>query len=243
MTENIHPASGQDEILPDGEAFTVEMLGAWVEPVPIQPGDFMVNVRLTTASARSFASLHLAAADLEFALQCLRMADERGRPTNSDIELKALISAGVITYARCFATGVRVEKLSADSLATLVTGFDADVHEYLMHLRNRHVAHSVNNFEEAESFGLLLRTANAAPRNGGAVGVTVKQSIGISKLLVRKAIDHICAVKGFVEADLVSRRQVVYAEFKEAFDRGDQFELAPLIKLTDRSSVSRPRIG
>lgn len=62
------------------------------------------------------------------------------------MEWEALSTAACVAYARCFLSGVR-QSLDAEELnatdPTLRTG-----HEFVVALRNKHVAHSVNAFEQ-----------------------------------------------------------------------------------------------
>ena len=78
----------------------------------------------------------------------------------------------------------------------------------------------------------------AAWRDGCAIGVTIKQTIRMSRRLVRAAMAHIESLRSFLNADLASRRLDVYAEFKEAFAKGERWEPAP-IRLPDRADSSR----
>ncbi len=62
------------------------------------------------------------------------------------IEWEALSTAACISYARCFSSGVR-QSLDSDLLNT------ADVelkklHNFVLNFRDKHIAHSVNSFEE-----------------------------------------------------------------------------------------------
>ena len=242
MTDSVEPdPNAVYDPLVDGEILTVGTPFTWVNPVRIEAGESMVPLLLRSAKARSFAALHLVSGDLSFATQCLSKAYARGKPDISDIEARALISAGVIAYARCFKTGVRIERLNADTLSNSVAGFDLEIHEYLIALRDKHVAHSVNNFEDAETFAMTLASPQAQLRDAGAVGAIIKQSIGIARLRVRKAIAHISSVMTYVDADLDTRRHEVYAEFKESFEKGETFAAAPLLKATDPKSVWRSR--
>lgn len=64
-------------------------------------------------------------------------------------EWEAISSAGVVRYARCFCSGVR-HSLSR----TLFDDVDSEfyeAHELFIDMRNKHVAHSVNEFEENDA--------------------------------------------------------------------------------------------
>jgi hypothetical protein len=62
------------------------------------------------------------------------------------IEWEAITSAAVVRYARCFSRGVR-----SNLSHTLVDAANQQLredHQYFIDMRNKHVAHSVNAFEE-----------------------------------------------------------------------------------------------
>lgn len=62
------------------------------------------------------------------------------------IDWEALSTAACIAYARCFVSGVRQ---SLD--ATLLNSAESELlstHEFVLNFRNKHIAHSVNSYEE-----------------------------------------------------------------------------------------------
>lgn len=67
------------------------------------------------------------------------------RPLNLQL-LDALSTAAVVRYARCFEGGVR-KRLDQGSVAAVDPAF-ARIHDYFFYLRQKHLSHSVNEFEE-----------------------------------------------------------------------------------------------
>jgi hypothetical protein len=69
---------------------------------------------------------------------------------------EALAHAAAVAYARCFGTGVcpplPVAELGAASAEI------REIHEFIMDLRNKHIAHSVNVFEENRVIAKVLFT-------------------------------------------------------------------------------------
>lgn len=61
-------------------------------------------------------------------------------------EWEAISSAAVVRYARCFSSGVR-QRLSRSLFDDAEPNF-AEGHNFFIEMRNKHVAHSVNEFEE-----------------------------------------------------------------------------------------------
>lgn len=69
------------------------------------------------------------------------------------ILIQNLWTAALIRYARCFASGKRF-KLDISLLKNL-EGEPVKVHELYINLRNKHIAHSVNPFEQYED-GMII---------------------------------------------------------------------------------------
>lgn len=62
------------------------------------------------------------------------------------IEWEALSTATCVSYARCFISGVR-QSLDCKLLEAAESEYKA-LHNFVVALRNKHIAHSVNSFEE-----------------------------------------------------------------------------------------------
>lgn len=76
---------------------------------------------------------------------CERLASE-GEHKLDSTSVEAFSAAAVMRYARCFSTGVR-QWLPIDILSKAEAHLQ-QAHEHFMHLRSKHIAHSVNPFEE-----------------------------------------------------------------------------------------------
>lgn len=76
---------------------------------------------------------------------CERLAEE-GAHKLDFTSVEAFSAAAVVRYARCFSTGVR-QWLSIDLLSKAEAHLQ-QAHEHFMHLRSKHIAHSVNPLEE-----------------------------------------------------------------------------------------------
>lgn len=151
----------------------------------------MPEFQISIAGAARLASLAGIKADLEQVLEyCDRMIDRYagahlkkspfdivGFTTHVDfIDWEALSTAAGVTYARCFVSGVRA---SLD--AALLDGADTELrstHEFILHFRNKHAAHSVNSFEEnsvtvhvEENFQSSAEIVSAVPRHNRQTGL------------------------------------------------------------------------
>lgn len=233
--EDIHDISTQ------GEAFSSDFSFTWISPGPIEAGEAIAPAKLTTQAARVFAALHLILGDLAFAEECLNAANEIGIPDDKNLHSKALIFSGVVSYARCFKSGVRALTLTPNALHDKGTPFDNNIHEYLIALRDKHVAHSVNDFEQCETVAIVIGKPGVGWRDGSAIGVVKKQSIGISKALIQQAVSHINILRNFLEAELPAQHIALHADFVENFNKTGKWEMAPIMKPSDRSKVAERR--
>lgn len=233
--------SDVDNIHNQGEAISSGLSFTWINPGPIEAGEHIVPAKLSSDTARTFAALHLIMGDLTFAIDCLKMADEAGIPDSSNLQSKALIFSGVVGYARCFKTGVRSITLDPKILIHRGAPFDENIHSYMIALRDKHIAHSVNDFEDCEAIAIMIGKPGSGWRDGSGVGVVMKQTIGMSRILLQQAIQHIEALKQFIEADLSVQRNAVYVEFQENLAKTGKWEMAPIVKFPDRAKISERR--
>ena len=86
----------------------------------------------------------------------LQLLDEN---SNDDVLLRSYWTAALISYIRCFATGKRFG-LSPETVFKGREGA-TEVHEFVLDLRTKHIAHSVNPFEQTV-VGVIL----SAPESG-----------------------------------------------------------------------------
>jgi hypothetical protein len=133
-------------------------------------------------------------------------------------------------------SGVRAIKLTPETFSSEDVTFNAEIHEYLISLRNKHISHSVNEFESCEA-----GTPGLGWRDGGAIGVAETQSIGLSRAMVRHAIAHITGAVNFLSTTIEKQRAELYNEFKTQFAKDGKWEMAPLARVPDRSNISKRR--
>lgn len=83
------------------------------------------------------------------------------KPANHPFDDHTLLTSSmwvsmIITYARCFATGIRF------GLTPDIFNFHQDAiqikktHKYFIDMRSKHIAHSINSKESSETFAILL---------------------------------------------------------------------------------------
>jgi hypothetical protein len=111
----------------------------------------------------------------------------------------------------------------------------------LIALRDKHVAHSVNDFEKCDAIAVMIGKPGSVWRDGSGIGVVKKQTVGISRALVRKAIAHINTLRQFLESQLPAQRVALHAEFQAKLAKTGKWEMAPIMKLSDCSKVAERR--
>lgn len=150
------------------------------------------NYRLLVPEARRLASLESVKQDLLGVLEyCDRLAaQDHDRP---DFFLWDSLCAGaVVRYARCFSSGAR-DQLHHNFLDG-ASEEHRHLHEYLIAVRSKHVAHSVNWFEETDVTVMIREEDNSiqsvAAGHGRVVGLDSDMPDRIRQL-VRWLISHV----------------------------------------------------
>lgn len=225
-----------------GERPSVQMRMTWIKDgVEIPAGTMIGQHKLNSTASDEYAALHMILDDLVFAEDCFTEADKLGVPDATSTFSKALIHSGTVAYARCFKSGVRAVKLSADKFSSSFPGFDREAHDYLMALRDKHFAHSVNSFERSEAFGIVVAKPGERWREGNGVGVMLQTSIGLNRKMLRVIAMHVERMKVWIGADLAARRVPLYEEFKAILESGASVEMVPMVSIPDRAAVTARR--
>jgi hypothetical protein len=155
----------------------------------------MPIAELKSSLAQELADRAAVFQDLTFCVACCDRAIESLRSDTKDLLLiRALWTAALVTYARCFASGVRFG-LTPD-LFDHFEGEPRKVHQYYLDLRNKHVAHSVNPYEQIV-VGAVLSPPDSTIRNvegiATLVGTNVSESVESVeqfRTLARTALKH-----------------------------------------------------
>ncbi|NDL61000.1 hypothetical protein [Phytoactinopolyspora mesophila] len=144
-----------------------------INPQGPQPdtGEDMPIVRIRLPSAEAYADTISVIADLQFVVSCCeRLHAELNRDQADGLVIQALWSAAVVAYARCFGTGKRQAVSVAD-----VEGLGAlELHEWVMNMRNKHVAHAVNPFEKVDIGAVLSKPDSTTGQVEGIAEILIK---------------------------------------------------------------------
>jgi hypothetical protein len=123
-------------------------------PIPAQ----LRVVPLDMPSAQILADYASVVQDLRFVQGCCRhlltvLAQPEGQRDST--LMKALWSAALVAYARCFGTGKRSGLTIEDVKGLPLQGEFLEYHKWLRDMRDKNVAHSVNPFEQVKVGALL----------------------------------------------------------------------------------------
>jgi hypothetical protein len=140
--------------------------------------------------AKKLADLGAIIQDLGFTMKtCSRLKKLLKEESQDSLLIESMWTAALIRYARCFATGKRIGL--SESIFDGLVGEPHEIHKIYIDLRNKHIAHSVNPFEQMV-VGLVL-----SPQSSHA-----RKVIGVATLSMR----HICpSVEGVHQLGLLSK--------------------------------------
>jgi hypothetical protein len=156
---------------------------------------------------------------------------------------KGLIHAAVIAYARPFANGVRGFRLTPEFFGDAWTDAAHQLHDYLYALRDKHVAHSVNDFERATTVGVVVtdKSFRLLGTNPSGVGVTKLSMVGLPMSNLKLCPAHIGGMISLIESRIAELRATIHQQIRPLLQVGEIIEMAPLFAFADRSKVGERR--
>lgn len=214
----------------------------FVDLTRIEAGELIAPAKIDSEAGRKYAALQLILADLSFALECFKEADKLGLPDSANLHSKALIFSAVVAYARPFMTSVREIRLDQTFFAGEGgQGFDVKLHDYLVAVRNKHVAHSVNEFERCEATGVMVGSSDHSKWRPAGVGFTQHSIIGLSRSIVEQSIGQLSNMLAALTAEIERRRIALFQDFREKFEQDGKWEMAPMFRFPARDNAPKRR--
>lgn len=132
--------------------------------------------KVNSPEAQKLADLAAIIQDFRTIMQiCSRLKNLLDENSKDHILIESLWVSALIKYARCFTSGKRFG-LSKDIYQNL-QGEPLKAHQFYIDLRNKHIAHSVNPFEQME-VGFVLSSINESE----------KKIVGVSTLAMRHIV-------------------------------------------------------
>ncbi len=208
----------------------------------IQKGEYITLAKVDSELAQRLAAFYLVQKDFEFAIDCLREALENGIPDAHNLPSRAFIYSGVVAYARPFMSDVRQLKLAPDTFVEINPAFDLTIHQFLMDVRSKHIAHSVNEFDYCRAVASMVGSNETSWRPGGGVSIADTRVIGLSGALVDQAIVHIDAMLSFLSTQVDTLNAQVYEAFAAQFSKDGKWEMAPAGHLPNRQRAGKRRL-
>ncbi|MEV7767854.1 hypothetical protein [Microbacterium sp. NPDC086615] len=203
----------------------------------LPPGQRVVQVPNSTLVARlaDLTSLHR---DFQMARQFISAFADLGRyEVEPDSPNQALWMTAVVMYARAFANGVRH---AARPDVTVFDDEDRAAHDYLIAMRNKFIAHSVNAFEQVSPFAVI---SGEAEETFKVVGVGTQ--LGMFARMSRAGALRLASLCDIQMTEINGRIEIARNEIKkELTRRGPRYVLGlPELGMVrvDESAVSRSR--
>jgi hypothetical protein len=143
---------------------------------------------ISTEAGNQRADLTLAVQDLERVAVCCSEILKRNAHPLADLISGALFDSAIVRYGRCFTRG---QRFPLKSFLSRLTRAERELHDFVLGLRNRYLAHSENEFE------MMGTTIHIAPSEDGKVvrgglGLTGGGTLGVG-------LDEIARFQGLAE--------------------------------------------
>lgn len=235
-------ASPASDLDPKKERAFITGKYQWIENQRVEAGEQILQAKIDTTLSKNLEAICMLYGDIDFAADCFEEAFQHGIPDVSNLYSKAFIHAGIVAYARAFVSGVRQTKLDENFFSEMRDpNFDTEIHEHLMSLRNKHIAHSVNEFDYCRIAAIVLGTHERGWRDGKGLAFNQLHTIGISGAMLEKAISQAKAVRAFLSKHIENSCAAVHQEFAAKFAETGTFEMAPIGYIPDRTKVAKRR--
>jgi hypothetical protein len=200
------------------------------------------HVEVRFGEARELADALSVAMDLDFVIEVLtRLAQHLREPDPDGVHARAYWSAALIAYVRCFATGKRAaltpdvfEGISGPEHSAEV------VHQHFKDMRDKHIAHSVNPFEQV-TVALMLSPESSTERKVEGVGTLMMQHLSPTVEGVESLLELAKIARRHVAARVKDAQAATLAKGEEA-DVEALYEKAGLkLHVPGPEQAGRPR--
>jgi hypothetical protein len=158
----------------------------------------LFGAKVEYKEAKNLADLTLVLQDLTFTVDILKRLIKLLKDDSEDnILIQSYGIAALISYIRCFSAGKRLG-LSEDIFKNdKLEGDPLGCHRYFKNLRDKHIAHSVNPFEQVT---VDLQLSNPKSKKREVLGVVV-----LSQKLICTTLE---GVETFLRLALIAREEV-----------------------------------
>lgn len=161
--------------------------------------------KANSSEAQKLADLTAIIQDFKSIMQaCSRLKNLLEKNSQENLLIESLWVSALIKYARCFATGKRCPGLTENIFQDL-HGEPLKAHQFYINLRNKHIAHSVNPYEQMEVGFVLSSVVEQEKKIIGVSTLTMRHIVSDKKgvqqlgMLSKIAHDKICSMAKVVE--------------------------------------------
>lgn len=203
-------------------------------------------VRLTSETAELLEDLVAITHDLAFVrsacVELLGRLPEHGA-SESDVLVEALFTAILVGYARCFGSGVR-HRLTNDDIGALhLAGDPIGFSDHARAMRDKHVAHAVNPFEQVAAGVVLMPLEDGAERSVQGVAFGQMRMTSWDRESIALLADLATALQRATAKRIEAASETLKSE-AQALPVDEVYALPPLILTApgpDLAKVSRRR--
>jgi hypothetical protein len=233
------------------------MSWVWVEACQIEKGEIICPIVLESDDAKEYADCAAITGDLTYARFCFSRARNLGAEIPAAVEDKtederteirrkkqvyrAFVNAGLMSYARAFDMGRRRIKLRPDEFSHW-SDQTRKLHDHLYALRQKHVAHSVNEYEYCEPIGMIVLNS-AGQRKAGLLGLGIVSliAVGMPDGALKAAIEMIDDLRTRMGERMNAVGRRVRDSLKQHLDNGGSWQMAPIAHIPDPQNAGKPR--
>jgi hypothetical protein len=184
------------------------------------------TVQLTGPTAETLADLLSCQADLAHCVELLDAQLDRPEAQQNDTVGRGLWEAAVLAYARVFASGVRHRARIPNHAVSAIDPLAMTLHEWLLGLRDKHLAHSVNAFDEVVVGCILASRADPPPRVIGVAHLSARR-IGEQREVVESVRLLAHELGHYLDARIHDARELLLTEAL-ALDVGELYGRPPM---------------
>ncbi|MDD5551600.1 MAG: hypothetical protein PHI88_00325 [Candidatus Pacebacteria bacterium] len=171
-------------------------------------------VKVDYEEAKKLADLGAIVQDLSFVMKtCSRLERLLKEKSKDSLLIENMWTAVLIRYARCFADGKRFGL--SESIFDNLNGEPHKAHKFYLDLRDKHIAHSVNPFEQV-AVGLILSPQNIESKKIiKVVTMTMRHMItdieGVHQLgcLAKVLLEEACNIAKQYEKEILKKAKSI----------------------------------
>lgn len=161
-------------------------------------GEPLYGAKVDYKEAEILADLTLIFQDLAFVVDVLKRLKQLLQKNSKDrILIESLWTTALISYIRCFSTGKRFGLSENIFKNKELKGDPVGCHRYYKNLRNRHIAHSVNPFEQ------VMVDIELSPPNSSK-----QEVLGVAVLSQKLIYTDIEGVETLLRLTLIAKEEV-----------------------------------